>query len=43
MREETFRMRKLWLGELLKSSADGIVHNDHHDEAGATFQAQYPP
>jgi bifunctional non-homologous end joining protein LigD len=33
MREETLRIRKLWLTKLLKRSAEGIIINDHH-EAG---------
>src|SRR5438874_8932566 len=33
MRDETLQIRKLWLGKLLKRSADGIIYNDH--DAGA--------
>jgi bifunctional non-homologous end joining protein LigD len=33
MRDETLKIRKLWLGKLLKRSGDGIIYNDH--EAGA--------
>ena len=33
MRDETLRIRKLWLGKLLKRSGDGIIYNDH--DAGA--------
>src|SRR5215213_3891419 len=35
MRDETLQIRKLWLGKLLKRSADGIIMNDHHHDAGA--------
>src|SRR5947208_15837609 len=28
MRDETLQIRKLWLGKLLKRSADGILYND---------------
>jgi bifunctional non-homologous end joining protein LigD len=33
MRDETLRIRKLWLDKLLKRSRDGILYNE--DEAGA--------
>jgi bifunctional non-homologous end joining protein LigD len=33
MRDETLKIRKLWLGKLLKRSGDGILYNEH--EAGA--------
>jgi bifunctional non-homologous end joining protein LigD len=33
MRDETLRIRKLWLGKLLKRSGGGILYNEH--EAGA--------
>ena len=33
MRDETLQVRKLWLGKLLKRSADGIIFNEH--ETGA--------
>jgi bifunctional non-homologous end joining protein LigD len=33
MRDETLQIRKLWLGKLLKRSADDIILNEH--EAGA--------
>jgi bifunctional non-homologous end joining protein LigD len=33
MRDETLQIRKLWLGQLLKRSGDGILLNEH--EAGA--------
>jgi bifunctional non-homologous end joining protein LigD len=33
MRDETLQIRKLWLGKLVKRSAEGILYNDH--EAGA--------
>src|SRR4051794_30557630 len=29
MRDETLQIRKLWLGKLLKRSADGIILNQH--------------
>jgi bifunctional non-homologous end joining protein LigD len=29
MRDETLRIRKLWLGKLLKRCGDGILYNDH--------------
>ena len=35
MRDETLQIRKLWLSRLLKRSADGIIQNDHHYDAGA--------
>ena len=35
MRDETLQIRKLWLGRLLKRSADGIIQNDYHHDAGA--------
>src|SRR5438874_8617749 len=35
MRDETLQIRKLWLSRLLKRSADGIIQNDHHHDAGA--------
>jgi ATP-dependent DNA ligase len=34
MRDETLKIRKLWLGKLLKRSRDGIIYNEH--EAGFT-------
>jgi hypothetical protein len=44
MRDETLRIRKLWLGKLLKRrSADGIIHNDHHHDAGAIGPLPIPP
>jgi bifunctional non-homologous end joining protein LigD len=33
MREETLRIRKLWLSKLLERSSGGIIYNDH--DAGA--------
>ena len=34
MRDETLRIRKLWLGKLLSRSGDGIIINDHHAAEG---------
>jgi bifunctional non-homologous end joining protein LigD len=39
MRDETLRIRKLWLGKLLKRSTDGIILNEH--EAGAIGPALF--
>jgi len=36
MRDETLHIRKL-----LKSSADGIIHNDYHHDAGANRAALF--
>jgi bifunctional non-homologous end joining protein LigD len=33
-RDETLRVRKLWLGKLLKRVSDGILYNDHHEADG---------
>ena len=35
MRDETLQICKLWLGNLLTRSTDGILHNDYHHDAGA--------
>src|SRR4051794_16390265 len=35
MRDETLQIRKLWLSRLVKRSADGIIQNDYHHDAGA--------
>jgi hypothetical protein len=37
MRDKTLQVRKLWRGKLLKRSADGILHNDYHHDAGVAF------
>jgi ATP-dependent DNA ligase len=34
MRDETLRIRKLWLGKLLSRSGEGIIINEHHAAEG---------